>query len=140
MMNEEELIRLAQQITDGVLLDHPVDLSLREFRHFYEFFIEINGRKIPNVTAIHLGDQVQLIFPKHSRQEIIIQPEKKRHILREDFDFVPFINWRGARRPAPGFFQFLREEIRISRFRVGLTFILQQRYYLSVHPYLQLWT
>lgn len=122
--NDDEFIELVQRIAGGDLLNQPIDLNLKEFKRFYELFIEMNDRKVPWITAIHLGDQVQLIFPEHSRQEIIIEPENKHKIYREDFSFIPIVDWKGAKKPATGFGRFLREEIRISKARISLIFLL----------------
>jgi len=123
-MNDDELLKFVQRIASGDLLNQPIVLKLGEFKSFYEFFIETNNRKVPEVTAIHLGDQVLLIFPEHSRQEIVIEPENKHKIYRDDFNFVPIIDWKGAKRPALGFGQFIFDEIRISKARISLIFLL----------------
>ena len=121
-MNEDDLRELVQEIANDGLLNGPVDLTLKEFRRFYEYFIEINERRVPRVIAIHLGDHIQIVFPDHSRQEIIIAPDDKRSIVREDLNFITIIDWKGAKGPETSFIRFLVDEIRISKWRIGLMF------------------
>ena len=133
-MNENDLSKFAQGVVDGVLLDSSIVLKLNEFRRLYEIVLEKTRRRVPYILAIHLGDQVHLILPEYSRQEIVIEPEKRKKIRREDFSFLSLVDWRGATSPSRNFLLFLIGEIKINKIRLGLIFLISLALLIFVAP------
>jgi hypothetical protein len=133
-MNENDLSKFAQGVVDGVLLDSSIVLKLNEFRRLYEIVLEKTRRRVPYILAIHLGDQVHLILPEYSRQEIVIEPEKRKKIRREDFSFLSLVDCRGATSPSRNFLLFLIGEIKINKIRLGLIFLISLALLIFVAP------
>lgn len=122
MRNEEELTNISMLIRSGRLEEGPIVMSLEELRLFYEIFIQANDRRIPEVVIVNLADQAFLIFPEWSRQEIIV--ESNEPLVPEDFQFIPDIDWRGAKTPPQRFPSFFVQEFWLSKFRTITVFLV----------------
>ncbi len=113
MKSEEELNTIYSHLRTGALAEEPIDLGIEEFKRLYKMMLTHSNRQVPSVVLVNLGDQVQLLFPEWSRQEIIIQGR----FNRDDFQFLSLVDWRGADGPGPRFLRFLGQEVWHSRWR-----------------------
>ena len=128
MKNETDLLEICDLILHKKLTDAPIEMSISEFRRFYDVFIQRNQRQVPNILVVNLGDLAYVLFPEWSRQEFIVQSHKP--LNKCDFDFVTGVDWRGAEKSSPNFPKFLFQEFWDNRIRT--IFILAITFFILV--------
>ena len=122
--SESSLDEFGKEIIKGNLRDSPVIMELDDFKSFYSKFVSLTNRKIPDVTCINLGDQVQLIFPAYSRQEIVIRENKRKLFSLDDFSFLSIKNWLGPKKRAKKFVEFLWDELVSNKGKIIVVFLV----------------
>jgi len=121
---------ICQKLLDGFIGKSALEVSLPEFRQFYETMQRL-GDTVPLVTLINLESVVVAQFSNISPQHFdIIGPGP---FNEEQFGFIQKWEWFGPTRPPQGFGKFLWKEILLNKGKLGIIFLISTAIFYIVN-------
>lgn len=96
-----------QQVNSRALI-----FSLDEFQRLYVIMTNKQRNLAPQISIVSIGDTLFLQFSNISPQHFIIVDPKG--FDKDDFAFIPNINWYGPKEKTRGFYQFITSEFKLN--------------------------
>jgi hypothetical protein len=106
---DDQIREMCARLVQGHIHYEALQVSLNEFRAFYESLYQLTGR-LPRVSLVNLETLVKGQFSDVSPQHFDIQEQER--LKEEDFDFVLEKTWYGTREETKSFGQFIWEELK----------------------------
>lgn len=127
---QDRVEEICQTLLDGYIGKSALEVSLEEFKQFYETMQRLAG-VIPLVTLVNLETVVVAQFSNISPQHFDIIEASP--FTEKQFEYIQNREWFGPNKVPQGFGRFLWKEILLNKGKLGIIFLISTAIFYMIN-------